>query len=162
VSEPLTFNSGSTFRPGGGQPGALTVNSNLVMSTGSTLSLRFAGNTPGTGFGYVMVNGTVTLNNATLSVDTTGLSPGSTKFFIVVNDGTDPITGTFNNLPNNSTVTLGAFTATVSYFGDSTSGAPTGGNDVVLYNFTQVPEPGRVLGVATLLALLAARRRRHP
>ena len=43
-------------------------------------------------------------------------------------------------------------TAKIGYFGDFASTALTGGNDVVLYDFQNVPEPAS----ATLLALAAA------
>ena len=49
----------------------------------------------------------------------------------------------------------------ISYFGDVDTMSITGGNDVVLYGFTPVPEPGAVLAVAAgALAVAGGLRRR--
>ena len=81
-------------------------------------------------------------------------------FFILANDGlpSDTITGTFSNASiDGATYTLGGQDFQISYFGDSTGGTFTGGNDVVLM---AVPEPrAALLGAFGMLALL--RRRRH-
>src|SRR5262249_46008033 len=82
----------------------------------------------GTDYDQINVVGTVTLNNPTLNLTAiTGAVapvPGS-SMTLINNDGTDPIVGTFNNLPELSAVTVGLFTGTISYVGGS-------GNDVVL------------------------------
>jgi hypothetical protein len=102
------------------------------------------------------------LVNANLFVNTTGYSPTSSdRIFILVNDGTDTITGTFNGMPNGSTVTLGGFSAIISYAGDSATNALTGGNDVVVYNFIPVPEPTSDLGILALTGLVAGVIRRQ-
>ena len=161
----LTFNSGSILQPGGGQPGGLNLTSNLVMNSGSTLSLNFVNGTPVAGFSTVTVSGNITLNNATLTGNTTNYSSDSSLYFILVNNGSNPISGTFNNQQNGSVVALGAFEANISYFGNFDMNSLTGGNSVVLYNFTPTPapEPSHVLAIAcAALALLAAfRRLRH-
>jgi hypothetical protein len=132
----LTFNAGSTLSAGGGQPGALVVNNNLTMTTSTTFFERIAGTTPVTAYSRVSVGGTVTLGNATLSGDTTGFTPNGTPVFILVNNGPSPVSGAFVNAPTTgSSVTIGGFTATISYAGNAGSNATSGGKDVVLYNF---------------------------
>src|SRR5690606_22250796 len=111
----------------------------------------------------LVVNGGVTLNNATLNV-AFGYTPTSSDLlYILVNDGVDPIggAGQFNGMPNGSTITIGDFFASISYFGNSDSFAITGGNDIVLYNIQPVPEPGAVLAIAAagLVGFGALRRR---
>ena len=82
-------------------------------------------------------------------------------FFILANDSTDAITGTFSNAPiNGGTYTLGGQQFQISYFGNQTSpsvGTFTGGNDVVLM---AIPEPNisALLGGFGMLALLRRRR----
>ncbi len=68
-------------------------------------------------------------------------------FFIISNDGTDPITGTLAGVPQGATVTFSGFGGSVefavSYTGDTDSNAFTSvdGNDLVLKALTVIPEP---------------------
>ena len=132
----------------------MLINGNLVMSSGSTYAIAFSGSAPVIGYSQATVTGTITLNNATLTVNTTGFSPTSLqRYYIVINDGGAAITGTFNGMPNGSLVNVGGFVADISYFGDSAIGSLNGGHDVVLYNFASVPEPKGVLGIIAFAAL---------
>jgi autotransporter-associated beta strand protein len=81
------------------------------------------------------VTGTVTINaTATLTVSLTGSLAGGQRYFIVVNDGADAVTGTFASLPQDAVVgTFGGADLKISYTGDSGTSAITGGNDIVLY-----------------------------
>jgi autotransporter-associated beta strand protein len=81
------------------------------------------------------VTGTVTINaTATLTVSLTGSLAGGQRYFIVVNDGADAVTGTFASLPQDAVVgTFGGTDLKISYTGDSGTSAITGGNDIVLY-----------------------------
>ncbi|MCU0779029.1 MAG: hypothetical protein MUF86_15370, partial [Akkermansiaceae bacterium] len=89
---------------------------------------------------------------------TVGYTPAlNTLFFILLNDSTDAINGTFSNASvNGNTYVFGGQDFQISYFGDYGTNSFTGGNDVVLM---AVPEPGAALlgGLGTLLLL---RRRR--
>jgi hypothetical protein len=58
--------------------------------------------------------------------------PTNSVFTLIDNDGTDPVIGTFNGLPEGATVTVGPASYTISYVGGS-------GNDVVLV--AQGPNP---------------------
>jgi hypothetical protein len=154
-----TFAGGANaLRPGSAAaPGRLSTGA-LTLNAGTTLYARLNGSTPGTGHDQVAVTGAVDLGDAVLSLTLGGgYAPAAgDKLFILTKDGTDPIQGVFAGITNLSRVTVGGYTATVSYFGDSASGNVTNGNDVVLYDFAPVPEPGPVLAVAGL-ALLARR-----
>ncbi len=72
------------------------------------------------------VAGTVTLTNATLS-PTGGFtsSPSDFEIMLIDNDGTDPVNGTFNNLPEGSDISFGSYNGRISYVGGD-------GNDVTL------------------------------
>jgi hypothetical protein len=169
---PLTFNSGSTLSPGGtGSAGRLVQTGNLTMAGGSTFHLNLNGDTVTTGFDRVEVIGTVALGGATLAGSTVGFSAGAgDRYFVLLNDGTDAISGTFNGVAQNGVTILDGYQFQVSYTGDFATNALTGGNDIVLYNFTPVPEPASVLAVsaAALACGVAAGRRwrcrtdRHP
>jgi hypothetical protein len=150
VSGAVTAQSGGTLAPGA-SPGILTINGDLALQAGSFLAVELNGATPGTQYDQLVVNGTVDLTDAVLN-GILGYSPSPTdRLFILVNDGADPITGTFNGLPDNSTVFLGSHFATISYDGDSVSGmVDDAGNDVVLHNFQPVPEPLGNLALAAL------------
>jgi fibronectin-binding autotransporter adhesin len=82
-----------------------------------------------------LVTGTVSVNAAaTLAVNVTGTLVDGQKYFIVVNDDVDVVTGTFDTLPQGALVgTYGGFDLRISYVGDSVGGTTTGGNDIVLY-----------------------------
>ena len=53
-------------------------------------------------------------------------------------------------------------TANISYFGDFESNTATGGTDMVLYNFSAIPEPataGALFGFLSLVSVIVRRRR---
>jgi autotransporter-associated beta strand protein len=84
------------------------------------------------------VTGAVAINAATtLTVSLSGSLAGGQRYFIVVNDDVEGVTGTFASLPQDAVVgTFGGTELKISYTGDSGSAAPnniTGGNDIVLY-----------------------------
>jgi alpha-tubulin suppressor-like RCC1 family protein len=160
VTGNVAAQSGGTVAPGmTNSTGNLTLNGNLGLQSGSTLNLKLNGTSAGTNHDRLTVNGTVDLGNSTLLGTVNYSALTSDKLFILLNDGSDPITGTFNGLSNGSQVQLGSYFANISYFGDSTSLALSGGNDVVLYDFTPVPEPGSILAVAAFGIALGAIRR---
>jgi hypothetical protein len=163
---PLTFNTGSTLAPGGvGATGALTVSGNLTLNSGSTLNINLNGTTAGTGFDRIRVGtgSTTALGGATLTGSTgPNFNPTSSdQLFILVNDNTNAISGTFNGLAQDGAGTLGGWNFKISYTGDFVGNKLSGGNDIVLYAFTPVPEPTGILGLTTLVGLAAARLRRH-
>jgi autotransporter-associated beta strand protein len=150
----LTVKSGATLAPGN-SPGILNVG-NTILEAGSTLGIELDGNAVGTGYDQVSVTGTVSLAGL-LSV-TMGFTPAdNTMFFILANDSTDAVSGTFSNAAvNQGTYTLGGQAFKISYFGDTTTSSFTGGNDVVLM---AVPEPAAsLLGGIGFLCLLSRRR----
>ena len=162
-----------TLSPGN-SPGVLTSFGNLSMNAGSTLLAELAGPAVGTGYDQMVVNGTVTLASTGAGVTlSAGLSylPAPTLsdvYWILLNDGTDAIIGTFAGALEGAIVSLGSFnsvayTAQISYVGNYDSLNPTvlgigTGNDVVLYNIVPAPGAAGLLGIA---GLLAARRRRR-
>jgi hypothetical protein len=150
--------SGGTLAPGN-SPGHLTLFGNASLASGSVFAAELSGSVLGTGYDALSVNGTVSLDGAILNA-TLGYNPlGMDRLFIVINDGSDAVTGTFAGLPDMTAFTLtsgpNSYEAVISYFGDSMTGSMTGGNDIVI----QIPSPG----AASLLALgglLGFRRRR--
>lgn len=162
-----------TLSPGN-SPGVLTSFGNLSMNAGSTLLAELAGPAVGTGYDQMVINGTVTLASTGAGVTlSAGLSylPAPTLsdvYWILLNDGTDAIIGTFAGALEGAIVSLGSFnsvayTAQISYVGNYDSLNPTvlgigTGNDVVLYNIVPAPGAAGLLGIA---GLLAARRRRR-
>ena len=105
-----------------------------IFSTGSltlnhvqdpTLFVDIHGATPGVNYDQVAVTGTVTLNNPTLQGDITGVPGPGQSFIIISNDGVDPVSGTFNGLPEGASITLSGKTLNITYVGGD-------GNDVAL------------------------------
>lgn len=153
-----------------GTTGAVTVNSgflapgNLGVGTLDTGTLSLTGGTMFVEIGgpasydQVDVTGSITLGGALSGTIVGGYVPtfGQTDlFFIGVNDGLDPITGTFAGLPEGSILSVGGYDFIVGYTGDSVAGTFTGGNDIVL----SVPEPGSAALLLGGLCLLAGGRR---
>ena len=125
--------SGGTLAAGS-SPGSLTINGNLQLETGSTLAVDISGTTAGTEYDQLTVNGTVTINNALLTVNLGSYSPPfSSSFTIISNDGADAISGTFSGLAEGSTV--GGTTLSLSYAGadgnDFTLNAPASAAPVI-------------------------------
>ena len=167
VGGALTVSSGATLAPGT-STGIFSTNTNLTLSSGSTLSIDLAHNSAGApvagtdydqvkvGTGTAPNTGTVALtgSNLTLTIGT-GVVAGDV-FIIILNDLAEPVTGNFTGLLQNATLPGGQFR--INYIYNSTTNSETGGNDVALIALP-VPEPGTallaLLGAATLL-----RRRR--
>ncbi|MEL0169538.1 MAG: Ig-like domain-containing protein, partial [Pseudomonadaceae bacterium] len=115
--------SGGTLAAGS-SPGSLTINGNLQLETGSTLAVDISGTTAGTEYDQLIVNGTVTINSAELTVNLGSYTPPtSSTFTIISNDGVDAITGSFAALTEGST--LSGTNLSLSYAGDD-------GNDLTL------------------------------
>lgn len=150
----LEATSGGTVAPGS-SPGILYAG-NTNLGSGSTLAIEINGNTVGSGYDQLNVSGTVTL--AGLLDVSLGYTPvENSLFFILANNDTDAVSGTFSGLSNESWFSVGSQLFRISYFGDTASNSFTGGNDVVLM---AVPEPGAaLLGGLGALALLRRRRR---
>lgn len=158
----VTVNSGGTLEPGSGGPGTLTLLSGVTLASGSTLQVELYGSVAGSGYDRLDVTGAVNLGGATLNRNLGYTPAAGHRLFIIANDGTDPVSGTFAGLPNGSSFTLGSTTAYIYYTGDLASGQLLGGNDVVI-SFTPVPEPAAVLGVAVAgLVVYHCLRRRRP
>ena len=150
----------------GSSTGILTLGNGLTLTSGSSLNIRMNTNVAGSGFDQVVVTaGNVALGNATFAASIVGTNlVGSDKLYVVNNTGAGTTTGAFNGITQDGLVTIGAYTAQVSYTGDFASSALVGGNDVVLYNFisTPVPEPTTILALSALgLAGLGGLRRRR-
>jgi hypothetical protein len=93
------------------------------------LAIRINGTTPDTLYDQLTVNGTVDLNGVSLLLSGIHIPVFFDTFLIVLNDGVDPIVGTFSGLPQGGSIPsfLGSnLTATISYTGGD-------GNDVILY-----------------------------
>jgi hypothetical protein len=126
IAGALTANATGSVSPGV-SPGRLTVNGNVAFNATSTFVVELNGTTVATQYDQLTVNGTVNLGGATLSgTQGSGFDPAlGTSFTIIDNDGTDPVVGTFAELPQGATVMVGGLPLTISYTGGT-------GNDVVL------------------------------
>lgn len=141
--------AGNHLRPGA-SAGTLTVTGNLTLNGGTTLHAELNGHIPGTGYDQLAVTGTVTLGGAGLELSLgNGYAPEfADTLFLIANAGDDAIGGELAYLPHLGQVPVGGYLATISYAGNTDTGLPSGGNDVVLFDFTPVPEPGSILALA--------------
>ncbi len=160
----VTVSSGGNVAPGSNGLGLLGME-DFSLQSGGKLTLEIGGNARGTGYDAVNVTGGVTLAGDLQGSLINAFTPGATDvFFVLVNDGTDAISGTFNGLPQDGTVVFSGQTFTVTYTANfEAPGGPafSGGNDVALL----VPEPtsaaSLLTGVMSILGLKRFRRRRR-
>jgi hypothetical protein len=119
--------SGGHISPGL-SPGRLTTGS---VDLDGAFDVELNGIQAGTEYDQLDARGTVTLGAAALELTVGFTPPAETRFTIIANDGTDPVSGTFANLPDGGTIRAGGQTFTISYRGGD-------GNDVVLTTTTQM------------------------
>ncbi len=124
----------------GTSPGVLHTSSSTFAS-GSSFDVEIGGSSPGntaTNHDQLQVTGSVTMqSNVSMNLSAFGgFTPSvGDQFVIIDNDGTDPVTGTFDGLPEGATITgfLGSSEdAVITYQGGD-------GNDVVLILETATP-----------------------
>jgi autotransporter-associated beta strand protein len=152
----VTVKNGGFIAPGN-SPGTLNTG-NITLEAGSSLGIEIDGATVGTQYDRLNVTGSVSLAGLLSMTMGGSYAPANgTLFFILANDGTDAITGTFSNASvNGGTYTLGGQEFQISYAGNTATSSFTGGNDVVLQ---AVPEPASLLlGAVAILTLLRRRR----
>ena len=125
--------------PGESGVGKLTT-SNLTLNSGTLLLVRLDNSTPGSGYGQVNVNGSVTLNNASLGINPRFVPAVGASFLVLNNDGVDPVAGSFRFLPEGAVVNANGIPFRISYAGGS-------GNDVVV---TRISVPARFESITPL------------
>jgi autotransporter-associated beta strand protein len=103
----------------------------MASSPGVTMTARIFGGGVGLPNDRLNVAGTVSLGSAVLSLSTLSSHPPRSTFTIVGNDGADPVSATFADLPEGAVVTAGANRFQITYRGGD-------GNDVVLLNVTPI------------------------
>jgi hypothetical protein len=147
-------------------PGCLT--SGNLSYTGGSVEIEIDGSTACTQYDQQIVNGTVELGTATgLTIRRlSSYAPAvGTKFVIIANDGTDPVTGEFSVYTEGYPITLDGVTYNISYKGGD-------GNDVELTVTATLPaaaDTGRgpvltspyVAIIAAVLALTAIGANRY-
>ncbi len=122
----------ATVAPGG-MPGFLGTGSGILTCSnfgsgainGGTLFVKLNGGSPGTGYDQINARGGVRLSGLRLQGELSFAPSLGQTFVILNNDGTDPVQGEFDGLPQSGSVYLGGERFSVSYTGGT-------GNDVVL------------------------------
>lgn len=175
----VTVNSSTTLGGSGSISGAVSVagllspgNSPGILSTGD-LSFTGTGSllaemnrglglslVPGSDYDQVNVTGTIDLSAGpalALAALGTGSWTVGQMFFLLRNDSTDAINGTFSGLADGGVFSFDGAQFKASYSADSTTNSFTGGNDFALQ---VIPEPGTAAIAALLASGMLMRRRR--
>jgi autotransporter-associated beta strand protein len=161
ISGLVTVNGGATLAPGptgNGSTGILNTGT-FTLNSDSNFSLDLNGPLAGTNYDQVDVTGEVFITGSNLLINTAlGLAVGD-QLFILENDGTDPIIGTFAFLADGAMFTAGGAAFQIFYNADGQGG----GNDIELI-VAAVPEPTTWIGGALAIPFLGfvyiQRRRR--
>lgn len=144
--------SGTNLSPGASGVGSIGIlqTGSVTLGLGSNFNVDINGTTAGVSYDQLKVTGTVSVTGSNLVI-TAGpsLSIGQT-FYIVLNDSTDAITGTFAQgstvmASNNGDVFL------INYLANGDGGAT--GNDIAL-TVSALPEPGTFLPGFLAIVLL--------
>ena len=165
----ITVKSGGTLAPGATlsptsvaklNTGAIDLQSNSKFILELNAGAGPTGAGAGTLYDQISVTGTVTLGGSNLTINPGGGLQLGDKFFIVLNDGLDSVSGTFNGLLNLSTFTAGSDTFLINYADIGGTGLDITPNDISL-TVVGVPEPStRIAGALALGAIVCARRKR--
>jgi hypothetical protein len=94
----------------------VTVAGNFTLAAGATLNIQMGGTNATPTIGHVAATGTVTLAGK-LNMTSTVLPALHSKFTLVNNQGSNPISGTFAGLPEGSTFKVNGATYKISYLG---------------------------------------------
>jgi autotransporter-associated beta strand protein len=134
ISNPISVNNGA-LSPGNGGPGVLAT-ADVTFQSGTSYQETLSGTTAGTGYSQLNVTGAVSLGNSTLNAALNFSPAPSSRFVIMQSTGT--ISGNFNGLPDNSTVTFGSQTFIIRYQNGVAGSDGIGPNDftgrVVLFS----------------------------
>ncbi|MEQ1830145.1 MAG: CHRD domain-containing protein, partial [Pirellula sp.] len=131
VNGTVTVNASGTVSPGT-SPGIIN-SGNATFNVGSNFVVEVNGPSVGTQYDQLNVTGAVAINNATLNASGSIASAANLTMVIINNDGSDPVSGIFNGLPEGSTVVINSINFKISYVGGSNN------NDVVLLSPPQLP-----------------------
>ena len=132
-----------------------------LASSGGMHNLVMVPGLPVTNYDQIQVTGAVSLAGTTLNPTAAGVLPLGLTFVIILNDGVDPVVGTYVDKPEGSTFLQFGNWFSITYVGGD-------GNDVVLTTIAApvagpsipIPGPGPLaLLLASLLVLAIARRR---
>jgi len=133
----LTGSGTGIIAPGiTGTPGKITT-TGFSLGSGNALAIDITNATPNAGITYdqivVATGGSVTLGDAVLSLSTAFAGTAGAFFVIIDNqNASGGLTGTFNGLTEGSIITANGRLYQISYTGIASTGAMTGGNDVIL------------------------------
>jgi fibronectin-binding autotransporter adhesin len=158
ISGAVTVNAGGTIGAGN-SPGILHLGGGLTLANDSTNFFELNGTVAGTAYDQLDVTGAVSLDSSAILSLSLGYTPTlGDSYTIVLNDGTDLVSGLYKEASGNTLSQEeefgynpgGTLGFKINYLGGT-------GNDIVLI---AVPEPATValLGLAAVFALRRRRR----
>lgn len=159
ISSAVTVNDGGAIAPGN-SPGVLSVGS-LTLATGADLVVELNGTSS---YDQLNVTGSTSIAGADLLASLNYAPKLGDILYILKNDGSDAIGGTFAGLAQDGVINLlsstdqRTYAFRISYTANAELTQPTDGNDISL---TAVPEPGATGAVLLAMGGILSRRRRE-
>jgi len=130
----INFGANTGIVSPGLSPGILSGDNFNANSVGGILEVELNGATVGTGYDQLNIGTTVNLTGVTLSASLNYPSATNDQFIIIANAGTDPVLGTFNDLPQGAKFLASGELLQIDYAGGT-------GNDVLLRRLATPARP---------------------
>ncbi len=163
ISNTVTVADGATVAPGSAGAGILSTGDLTLSGSTSTLAMEISGTGAGA-YDRLNVTGAVNLDgNGQIALNLLSYTPtAGDLFFLVVNDGSDAISGTLFGLAQGATFSSGGFNWQISYNADAGTNAfslPGTGNDLAIIAVVPEPQTWALLGAGATMLLVFRRRR---
>lgn len=148
-------NSPSIF---GDSPEEVEVMGDMNVDDEAILDFKIFGSLPDIGYDQFTIGGDVNLLEGELKILAANLvTHVGDIYFIINNEGSNPINGAFTNAPEGSFIFSNGYAFRITYFADTEANSSTGGNDIALISVPEIPGVlllmlvGIIVGIARLM-----------
>lgn len=142
----------------GDSPEEVEVMGDMYVDDEAILDFKIFGSLPDIGYDRFNIGGDVNLLEGELKIRAANLvTHVGDIYFIINNEGSNPISGAFINAPEGSFIFSNGYAFRITYFADTETNSATGGNDIALISVPEIPgilllmHFGVIIGTAHLM-----------